>query len=115
MPGKVCHAALLNLLDDGSIASIHQLASHNLNMERSKQIEPSLYEAPADPPDADNDDLSDTTEHDTGEEEVNIPVLPSVRQLANKFQILNPHKSEPTLATSQVRYLLQAMMTVLVL
>ena len=71
----------------------------------SRQIEPSVYVAPAYPPSAnENDDLSDTSvdDSDGDDEEEDIPVLPSVKQLANKFQILNPCQTQPVEPTKQV-------------
>ena len=57
------------------------------------------------PPSAnENDDLSDTSvdDSDGDDEEEDIPVLPSVKQLANKFQILNPCQTQPVEPTKQV-------------
>ena len=91
----------------GTLDEINTQVSVNKDTERSvlssRQIDPSLYTAPADPPVTDNEDLTDTDDDTADEEKEDIPVLPSVKQLANKFQILEPYKTQPALTTKQVR------------
>merc|ERR1711892_207509 len=74
--------------------------SYNQSLERSRQIQPSSRIAPAYPPTADEDvfnGIAATAEDDTTDDisDEDIPVLPSVKQLANRFQIQRPDNSEP--------------------
>ena len=58
------------------------------NRSSSRQIQPSLHTAPADPPTADSDNLTiRLNEDEKGDVEEDVPVLPSVKKLANKFQV----------------------------
>ena len=92
----------------GTSDEINTHAKVNKDTEKSvissRQIDPNLYEVPADPPHTDNTDHTDTSDDEAGDEDKDdIPVLPSVKQLANKFQILKPYKTEPPMTTKQVR------------
>ena len=70
---------------------------HNKSLERrQRQIFPSTHMAPGEPPardemvEGDDDDDDDEEEEQSGkprEEEGGEPVLPSVRQLASRFQV----------------------------
>ena len=72
---------------------------HSLN--RSRQIQPISYIAPAAPPPAVDDDLTsskDTDGQHTRHEEY-VPVLPSVKKLANKFQVMQENVSRQIILT----------------
>jgi hypothetical protein len=68
------------------------------NRSLSRQIQPSMHIAPADPPIADSDDLIVILKDDTkGDAEEDVPVLPSVKKLANKFQVNKVDDPDPVI------------------
>ena len=81
---------------------------YNHSVERSRQIQPSTYFAPIEPPVINSDepynstDTADDVRDDIAEDE-DVPVLPSVRQLARKFQILRQSHSKSSVVTKKLR------------
>ena len=82
---------------------------YNHSVQRSRQIQPSTYFPPIEPPVINSDEPYNSTDtpddvHDDIAEDEDVPVLPSVRQLARQFQILRPSHSNPIVVTKQVSY-----------
>ena len=80
---------------------------YNHSVQRSRQIQPSTYFPPIEPPVINSDEPYNSTDtpddvHDDIAEDEDVPVLPSVRQLARQFQILRPSGSKPSVVTKQV-------------
>ena len=80
---------------------------YNHSVERSRQIQPSTYFPPIEPPVINSDEPYNSTDtaddvHDDIAEDEDVTVLPSVRQLASKFQILRPSGSKPIVVMKQV-------------
>ena len=78
------------------------------NRSSSRQIQPSLHTAPADPPTADSDDLTIRLhEENATDVEVYVPVLPSVKKLANKFQVNKVDDLNPVIVNKKVENIYQ--------
>ena len=76
------------------------------NRSSSRQIQPDLHTAPADPPTADSDELTIIhTKDNTSDAEKDVPVLPSVKQLANKFQVHKADDPKPVIVKKTVKSL----------
>ena len=86
----------------------------NHSLKRSRQIHPNSYFAPEDPPPTDSSDLDSRgntiqkpvihnieTESEEEDDE-QVPVLPSVKQLANRFQTLKTVESKPKKISNKV-------------
>ena len=89
----------------------------NHSFKRSRQIHPSSYVAPEEPPRNVSDDHNgrgnsvsvnhpvknnSDTESDEMENEEQVPVLPSVKNLSNKFQVLKTSESKPQQKSNKV-------------
>lgn len=84
----------------------------NRSLEKARQIQPSSHIAPAEPPTAGRDDLNNTTDNGvhhiqygiddkSDDEDVEVPVLPSVKQLANRFQVMKASQLQPLMSTKK--------------
>jgi hypothetical protein len=90
------------------LGTVEEIPTHlSVSPERSRQIQPSSYFPPIEPPVNKSDEVYNSTDtaedvHDDIAEDEDVPVLPSVRQLARQFQILRPSHSKQSVVTKQV-------------
>ena len=79
---------------------------HNFAPDRSRQIQPSSHVAPSYLPTGETTETGENVDHDdteelSAEEEDQVPALPSVKTLTNKFQTISCNVNKEKVKVSQ--------------